>query len=137
MKASYYDIKTRLNRTWEVRYDAAVSNRACFQEAAAGFPGWTFDWNIFWIRNDAFARFFLMFLIFLEDCWLLSNDNTYFPCVPSFKSSRKCLLTCMSSGTRGKIQNLGFFGQKVSKIAIFAKNLVFWRFLTNNFNFCR
>ena len=41
------------------------------------------------------------------------------------KSSTKCLLACASSGIRGKIQNWGFFGQKVSKIAIFAKNPVF------------
>ena len=31
------------------------------------------------------------------------------------KPSPKCLLVCVSSGTCGKIQNWGFFGQKVSK----------------------
>ena len=37
------------------------------------------------------------------------------------KSTPKCLLACVS-GTHGKIQNWGFFAQKVSKRAIFTKN---------------
>ena len=37
------------------------------------------------------------------------------------KSSPKCLLACLSSGTRGKVQNWGFFWPKSVKI---------WQFLT-------
>ena len=44
------------------------------------------------------------------------------------KSSPKCLLACVSSGTRGKIQNWGFFGQKVLKNCHFCQKSSFWRF---------
>ena len=42
------------------------------------------------------------------------------------KSSSKCLLPFVSSGTRGKIHKLGIFGQKVSKKAIFLVFEGFW-----------
>ena len=42
------------------------------------------------------------------------------------KSSPKCLLACVSSGTRMKVQNWGFFWpESVKKWAFFAKNPVF------------
>ena len=46
------------------------------------------------------------------------------------KSSLISLLVCVSSFTCGKIHNQEFFGQKVSKMAIFAKNSVFEGFFS-------
>ena len=51
-------------------------------------------------------------------------------------SSPKYLLACVSSGTRGKIQNWGFFGKKSVKNGNFLAKIQFLKVLANNFNFC-
>ena len=52
------------------------------------------------------------------------------------KFSLKCLLACMSSGIRRKIQNLGFFWSERGKIWLFLADFgIFWQFLKYNFNF--
>ena len=47
----------------------------------------------------------------------------------------KYLLVCTSSGTRGKIQIWGFFGQKVSKNGHFLPKIQFLKVLTDKERF--
>ena len=78
-----------------------------------------------------YSKFFVIFAVFGAKLQILSlflADNF-------LKCSPKCLLACMSSGTRRKIQNLGFFWSERGKFWPFLADFgIFLQILEYNFN---
>ena len=87
----------------------------CLLACGSGGTLWKIqNWGFFWPKSVKKWPFlpkilFLGGFLPITSIFVISLDEN------SLKSSPKCLLACVSSGTRGKIQNWGFFGQKVSK----------------------
>ena len=61
-------------------------------------------------------------VIFLHICsfWSITSNFIIFLAENFLNRSPKCLLACMSSGTCGKIQNLGFYGPKWANFCHFS-----------------
>jgi len=55
---------------------------------------------------------FLTFLADFGSFWSITSNFVIILAEIFLKSSPKCLLACVSSGTSGKVQNLGFLGPK-------------------------
>ena len=93
---------------------------------SSGTRGKIQNWVFFWPKSVKKRPFFFPKIqFFFKVVDLLLQFLSLVLAENFLKSSPKCILACVSSSFRWKIRNWGFFGQKVSKMAIFAKNPIF------------
>ena len=93
--------------------------------ASSGTHGKIRNWGYIWPKSVKKLPFFPK-IQFFEGFGLITSILSLVLAENFLKSYPKYLLACASSGTRGKIQNWGFFGQKVTKNCHFSSKIQFF-----------